>query len=121
MSLTRRKIGVLCAVLMSDPPTAGESQPGASLRQPGTYGVQWLLSSFLEEGVCVCRGGFSALSLPLQPMADELRAKEAELVALREELREKEEKMDALKTELDKTRRELAQARIIRGPQQVGG
>ena len=71
--------------------------------------------------VCVCRGGFSALSLPLQPMADELRAKEAELVALREELREKEEKMDALKTEQDKTRRELAQARIIRGPQQVGG
>ena len=117
MSLTRRRIGVLCAVLMSDPPTAGDSQPDASLRQPGTYGVL-----VVWKKVCVC---FSVLSLPLQPMGDELRAKEAELVGLREELREKEEKMDALKAELDKTQRELGQARmerpLIQGPPQVGG
>lgn len=111
---------MLCAVLMSDPPTAGDSQPDASLRQPGTYGVL-----VVWKKVCVCRGSFSVLSLPLQPMGDELRAKEAELVGLREELREKEEKMDALKAELDKTRRELGQARmerpLIQGPPQVGG
>ena len=98
----------------------------------------------------VCRSECSVLCLPQQPMADELSAKEAELVVLREELREKEVKMETMKTalaeaqrelteaqrELTKAQRELAEAQreleretvlakerrpAIQGPPQVGG
>ena len=69
-------------------------------------------------------------------MADELSAKEAELVVLREELREKEVKMETIKTVLAEAQRELTKAQrdlerekdlakerrpAIQGPPQVGG